>query len=229
MTDCYCRNQTASLLQCCAPTPPQTRPQVQLQDFPCVWQHCDFLSDKKFSGIRNHLLKHFKDKIEKEAKPRSLLSEREKSNCMSKTGCSVPMLTARGELIHHFGIFHCLVDDLFQEHFFSWVDETYSTHQAKNLCPYEDFTYQSEESFLKHLASVHYFNAILAEVEDMVKFNLTFMEERNCMANVYKCPFCKKKFSNPADGRNVRDVGEMVGTSQSKFLLLATFIGTLCT
>ena len=30
------------------------------------------------------------------------------------------------------------------------------------------------------------------------------------MANLYKCPFCKKKFKNLATGSNVRDVKEMV-------------------
>ena len=44
----------------------------------------------------------------------------------------------------------------------------------------------------------------------MVKFSLTYFEEYKCMANMYKCPFCKKKFQNLADGSNVRDVKAMV-------------------
>ena len=207
----FIRAQTEPLLQSCAPTAQETSvSQVTVEQYRCPWQDCDFVSDRRYSGIRNHLIKHFKDKIEKEAKPRAMLSEREKSNCMSKTGCSVPVLVARGELIHHFGIFHCLVDDLFQDFGFSWVQEKYTSHFIKCLCPYEDKTYEDETAFLEHLTLDHFFNLILTEVEDMVKFSLTYLDEHNCMANVYKCPFCKKKFTNPADGRNIRDVREMV-------------------
>jgi len=176
----------------------------------CPFQGCDFVSDRKFSGVRNHFLKHFREQIEREAKPRAFLTEREKSNCMSKTGCSVAVLTARGELVHHFGIFHCAVDDLYQDFAFRWLQENYPHHFFKNRCPYDDYTYHNEKDFLEHLSSVHYFNSILSEVEDMVKFSLTYFEEYKCMANMYKCPFCKKKFKNLADGSNVRDVKEMV-------------------
>ena len=83
---------------------------------------------------------------------------------MSKTGCSVPVLVARGELIHHFGIFHCLVDDLFQDFGFSWVQEKYTSHFIKCLCPYEDKTYEDETAFLEHLTLDHFFNLILGMV-----------------------------------------------------------------
>ena len=168
---------------------------------------CRFIScSGTFSGIRNHLLKHFKGFIESEAKPRAMLTEREKSNCMSKTGCSVPVLMARGELVHHYGIFHCLIDDLFLEFGINKAKELFTNHFKQNQCPYEDQDFEDEESLLKHLSSTHFFNIILNEVEAMVRFNLTFLEDRGCWANVYKCPFCKKRFTNIADGRNVRDV-----------------------
>ena len=204
------RMQTEPMVESLAPTSQENTPQVIIDHYRCPMPGCDFVSDRKFSGIRNHFLKHFKEQIEAEAKPRAFLTEREKSNCMSKTGCSVAILTARGELVHHFGIFHCAVDDLFQDYAFRWLQETYPSHFFKNQCPYEDYTYDNETDFLKHLSSTHYFNAILSEVEDMVKFSLTYFEEYKCMANMYKCPFCKKKFQNLADGSNVRDVKEMV-------------------
>ena len=125
---------------------------------------------------------------------------------MSKTGCSVPVLTARGELVHHFGIFHCLIDDLFHEYAMNRTNELFSGQTMANQCPYEDCLYESEEKFLEHLSIGHYFNLILSEVEDMVKFNLTFLEEKKCVANTFKCPFCKKKFSNLVDGGNVGDL-----------------------
>ena len=204
------RMQTEPMVESMAPTSQENSPQVILDKYNCPFPDCEFVSDRKFSGVRNHFLKHFKEQIEAEAKPRAFLTEREKSNCMSKTGCSVAILTARGELVHHFGIFHCAVDDLFQDFAFRWLQEKYPSHFFKNLCPYEDYTYENETDFLEHLSSTHYFNAILSEVEDMVKFSLTYFEEYKCMANMYKCPFCKKKFQNLADGSNVRDVKEMV-------------------
>ena len=135
-----------------------------------------------------------------------MLTEREKSNCMSRTGCSVPVLVARGELVHHYGIFHCLIDDLFHDYDLKKAKEVYKSHFDQHQCPYEDQDFEDEESLLKHLSSTHFFNVILNEVEAMVKFNLTFLEDKRCWANIYKCPFCKMRFSNIADGRNVRDV-----------------------
>ena len=131
---------------------------------------------------------------------------------MSKTGCSVPVLINRGELVHHFGIFHCLVDDLFQEYAINWMKIHYSNHYSRSQCPYEDYFYSDEKDLLTHLTTSHYFNGILSEVEDMVKFSLSYFEQYKCMANMYKCPFCKKKFRNLDHGTesNVRDVKEMV-------------------
>jgi len=206
----FVRLQTETMLQTYNSTAQEVTPQVTLDRFPCPIQGCDFVSERKYSGIRNHLLKHFKTRIENEAKPRAFLAERDKSNCMSTTGCSVSILVSRGELVHHYGIFHCLVDDLFQEYAMKWLKCKFSEHFERNQCPYEDYHYTDEADLLNHLTSAHFFNGILAEVEDMVKFSLSFFEEYKCMANMYKCPFCKKKFKNLATGSNVRDVKEMV-------------------
>ena len=200
------KSQTETILNSCTPTSIDLQPQVDVLYHKCIWDNRNFISEKKFSGIRNHLLKHFKDRIEKDAKPRAMLSEREKSNCMSRTGCSVPVLTSRGELVHHYGIFHCLIDDLFQEYGMNKANSKFLGSLIANQCPYEDFNFESEEKFLEHLSVGHYFNMILREVEDMVKFNLAFIEDKKCVANVYKCPFCKKKFRNLVDGRNVGDL-----------------------
>lgn len=204
------KSQTESILNSCTPTTIELQPQVDVLYHKCIWDNCNFVSEKKFSGIRNHLLKHFKERIEKDAKPRAMLSEREKSNCMSRTGCSVPVLTLRGELVHHYGIFHCLIDDLFQEYGMNKANDKFLGNLIANQCPYEDFDFESEKKFLEHLSVGHYFNMILGEVEDMVKFNLAFLEDKKCVANVYKCPFCKKKFTNLVDGSNVGDLRELV-------------------
>ena len=206
----FVRLQTETMLQTYNSTAQEVTPQVTLDRFPCPIQGCDFVSERKYSGIRNHMLKHFKTRIENEAKPRAFLAERDKSNCMSTTGCSVSILVSRGELVHHYGIFHCLVDDLFQEYAMKWLKCKYSENFERNQCPYEDYHYTDEADLLNHLTSAHFFNGILSEVEDMVKFSLSFFEEYKCMANMYKCPFCKKKFKNLATGSNVRDVKEMV-------------------
>jgi len=204
------KNQSESILNSCGPTKIDLQPQVDIDYYKCVWEKCNFNSDKKFSGIRNHLLKHFKEEIELEAKPRSMLTERQKSNCMSRTGCSVPVLSSRGELVHHFGIFHCLVDDLFHEYGMKRVEKIYPTHLRTSQCPYQDMEFTSVDQFIEHLSLGHFFNLILSEVETMVKFNLAFVEEKKCVANVFKCPFCKKKFSNLVDGGNVGDLRELV-------------------
>ena len=206
----FVRMQTESMLQTYNSTAQEVTPQVSLDVYKCPFKGCDFVSDRRYSGIRNHSLKHFKNRIELEAKPRAFLTERDKSNCMSTTGCSVSILTGRGELVHHFGIFHCLVDDLFEEYASKWLKENFSNYIMKKQCPYEDYHFTDEADFLNHLTTAHYFNGILSEVEDMVKFSLSFFEEYKCMANLYKCPFCKKKFKNLATGSNVRDVKEMV-------------------
>ena len=206
----FVRMQTESMLQTYNSTAQEVTPQVSLDVYKCPFKGCDFVSDRRYSGIRNHSLKHFKNRIELEAKPRAFLTERDKSNCMSTTGCSVSILTGRGELVHHFGIFHCLVDDLFEEYASKWLKENFSNYIKKKQCPYEDYYFTDEADFLNHLTTAHYFNGILSEVEDMVKFSLSFFEEYKCMANLYKCPFCKKKFKNLATGSNVRDVKEMV-------------------
>jgi len=205
------KNESESILNSCMPTKIDLQPQVDLDYYKCVWEKCNFISDKKFSGIRNHLLKHFKEKIELEAKPRALMSNREKSNCMSQTGCSVPILSSRGELVHHFGIFHCLVDDLFHEYGMKRVEKLFQTHFNESQCPYQDLDFETVDQFIDHLSVGHFFNLILSEVETMVKFNLAFVEEKQCVANVFKCPFCKKKFSNLVDGgNNVGDLRELV-------------------
>ena len=207
----FIRIKTEPLFETNTTTPEESPvPQITLDTYSCPWDDCNFVSDKKFSGIRNHLLKHFKEKIEEGARPRAMLSEREKSNCMSKTGCSVPTLKARGELVHHYGLFHCLVDDYFQDFAFAWIQDKYTAHFIKNICPYEDHTYEDESAFLEHLTTSHYFNMILGEVEDMVRFSIVFSDEKKALTNTYKCPFCKKKFSNMVEGGNIRDVREMV-------------------
>merc|ERR1719445_328505 len=64
-------SQTQSILLSSGNTQPETSPQVSLDLYKCPVYGCSFVnSSRTFSGIRNHLLKHFKTKIEQEAKPR---------------------------------------------------------------------------------------------------------------------------------------------------------------
>ena len=73
-------------LQAYNTTAQEVTPQVSLDIYKCPFTTCDFVSDRRFSGIRNHLLKHFAQRIEHTAKSLPILDEREKSNCMSRTG-----------------------------------------------------------------------------------------------------------------------------------------------
>ena len=45
---------------------------------------------------------------------------------------------------------------------------------------------------------------------DKIELLTDYSEEKKALTNTYKCPFCKKKFSNLVDGGNARDVREMV-------------------
>ena len=187
-------------------------PKIELKVFECPFDGCKFVSDRKFTGIRSHLLHHFSDQIKKGAKPRAMLSDREKIACMSKTGCSMENLEARGELVHHYGIFHCLVDDYFQEHVMEWFGRKYKHFFERNLCPYDDFQCDNEEGLLDHLVLNHYYNLILAEVENMVMFKLTYSEKHDKQFNHYKCPFCKLRFSNDESDKDLKDLVTHCGT-----------------
>ena len=181
-------------------------PKIELKVFNCPFDGCKFVSDRKFTGIRSHLLHHFSDQIKKGARPRAQLSDREKIACMSKTGCSMENLEARGELVHHYGIFHCLVDDYFQEHVMDWFSRNYKHFFDRNLCPYDDTQCENEEGLIDHLVLNHYYNLILAEVENMVMFKLTYSEKHDKQFNVYKCPFCKLRFSNDESDKDLKDL-----------------------
>jgi len=163
-------------------------PKIELEVFQCPFTDCKFISDRKFTGIRTHLLQHFSDQIRKGAKPRPLLSDREKVACMSKTGCSMESLESRGELVHHYGIFHCLVDDLFQEHVMEWFSNRYKHHFEHNLCPYDDLRCENEEGLIDHLVLNHYFNLILAEVENMIMFKLPILRRRTSIIMCINVP-----------------------------------------
>ena len=191
--------------------------------FECPFEECKFVSDRKFTGIRSHLLVHFSEQIKKGAKPRAQLSDREKIACMSKTGCSMENLEARGELVHHYGIFHCLVDDYFQEHAMEWFKINYRHFFDRNLCPYDDLQCENEEGLLDHLVLNHYYNLILAEVENMVMFKLTYSEKQDKQFNVYKCPFCKLRFSNEESNKDLKELVIHCGSQHgfASFYLLA--------
>ena len=198
-------------------------PKIELKVFECPFEECKFVSDRKFTGIRSHLLVHFSEQIKKGAKPRAQLSDREKIACMSKTGCSMENLEARGELVHHYGIFHCLVDDYFQEHAMEWFKINYRHFFDRNLCPYDDLQCENEEGLLDHLVLNHYYNLILAEVENMVMFKLTYSEKQDKQFNVYKCPFCKLRFSNEESNKDLKELVIHCGSQHgfASFYLLA--------
>ena len=136
------------------------------------------------------MLQHFKAEIKALALPRAQLSEQEKNRCMAPTSCSVFNLEKRGEMIHHFGIFHGIVDELFQNHGLSWLSTHHPSTYSRRKCPYDDVSCTDSTGLLEHLTIHHYFNLILGEVENMVMFKLTYEEEKRTMSNVFKCPYC---------------------------------------
>merc|ERR1719244_1838280 len=134
------------------------------------------------------------------------MSEVEKGHCMSKTNCSLPNLVRTGELIHHFGIFHGMVDRMFKEFALAWFLHAYPDYYTGKKCPYDDISCKDDQGLMNHLTVDHYYNLILAEVENMVLFKLTYVEEKRLQFNVFKCPYCTMRFSNSTEDPDPKDL-----------------------
>ena len=76
---------------------------------------------------------------------------------------------------------------------------------------------------MDHLVLNHYYNLILAEVENMVMFKLTYSEKQDKQFNVYKCPFCKLRFSNEETNKDLKELVIHCGSQHGfgAFYLLA--------
>ena len=95
---------------------------VEEKTFMCPMNDCNFISPRKFIGLRNHFVKkHFNERIEKEAQSKlsdpeyKAVREESESQCMSNWNCSLHTLRASGDLVHHYGIYHGMVDKFFNE------------------------------------------------------------------------------------------------------------------
>ena len=104
-----------------------------------------------------------------------------------------------------------------------WFKINYRHFFDRNLCPYDDLQCENEEGLLDHLVLNHYYNLILAEVENMVMFKLTYSEKQDKQFNVYKCPFCKLRFSNEESNKDLKELVIHCGSQHgfASFYLLA--------
>jgi len=185
-------------------------PQVLFDKYPCPIQNCKFVSLKKYNGIRIHLLKHFKERIQRDALQNDWMTDyNERHTCFNKTSCNTDKLLQSGELVHHYGLLHCLVDDILQEYALNRIKLKYKDHFQRNLCPYEDYTFSDYTDLQTHLINSHYFNMILDEVKVMLDFNSLYGKHRYTQKKI-KCPYCKKRFNNLLSTGKAKDVTEIV-------------------
>lgn len=185
-------------------------PQVNFEKYPCPVQNCQFLSTKKYNGIRIHLLKHFKERIQKDAMQINWMTDySEKDTCFNKTSCNTELLLKKGELVHHYGLLHCLVDDILHEYAQNRIKLKHKEDIQNNLCPYGDYTFTSYRDLLTHLINSHYFNIILEEVKVMLDFTSLYGKHRYTQKRI-KCPYCKKRFNNLLSTGKAKDVTEIV-------------------
>ena len=108
---------------------------------------CELMSPKQFIGLRLHMAKeHFNDRIEKEAQSKLDVHgdhlKEDISSCMANWNCSIPKLKASGDLVHHYGIYHGLVDKYFKEFGYQWISRNLgSMFLVENKCPYDDLNF----------------------------------------------------------------------------------------
>ena len=176
----------------------ETPHKVQLKDFRCPIDDCEFVSEKYFVGLRNHMaLTHFSEQIEKSAKPKQHDDHymEEVSSCMSNWNCSIHQLRAAGELVHHYGINHCYVDKFFLEYGNLWILKNRgSQHLFENVCPYDEETFEEERLLTDHLSLKHYYHLIRPELENRIFFKK--ITKDGCKKMEFKCSFCNRKFES---------------------------------
>ena len=173
---------------------------IEEKVFECPMSNCNFISPRKFMGLRNHLVKeHFCERIEKEAKSKladpeyKAIREESKSQCMSNWNCSLHNLKASGDLVHHYGIYHGMVDRFFNEFGHLRISKLFGNEYfVNNKCPYEGLEFSESEDLVNHLTFDHYIDQIMPELENLLLFKNIKHEGRR--KTEIKCPFCKKRF-----------------------------------
>ena len=60
---------------------------------------------------------YLQERIQKDAMQINWMTDySEKDTCFNKTSCNTELLLKKGELVHHYGLLHCLVDDILHEY-----------------------------------------------------------------------------------------------------------------
>lgn len=171
--------------------------------YSCPFQDCNFVSNKKFLGVRSHLVKHFKKQIRCAALPKSVMNPcarstshmmggRDMFQCMVGWNCCIDNLEARGELESHYGLMHCLVDLCFRQHIQSWLSS------LSLFCPLHNQHFPDIFSFLEHLTFKHYYNLIFDDC--------LFSKKTMGRAEGYKCPHCVLRFTGKEDESYLTDL-----------------------
>jgi len=191
ITDCAYKDQSIQRKGSCQ-FEPETPP-----TFPCPIDHCAFASNSGFLEIRQHLPgHHFHQEISRIAREQQHRAG--SGRCLQSWKCSLEHLEMSGELVHHYGIAHCLVDSLFNQLAETLLINKFGPSYLQYTCPCDDFICDDKEDLMKHLTFGHYYKLILAEVrrfENQIGF---------------QCPLCFERFGKSEFSESV-DINALIG------------------
>eukprot|EP00092_Neocalanus_flemingeri_P001465 GFUD01001563.1.p1 GENE.GFUD01001563.1~~GFUD01001563.1.p1 ORF type:complete len:644 (+),score=120.43 GFUD01001563.1:46-1977(+) len=164
----------------------------KLHSFTCPIEECTFTGQSGFIEIRNHLpISHFSQQIIDIAKLKH--SRNQVPKCVPN--CSLAELEESGDLVHHYGILHCLVDQLFQEFAKSFLLSKFGRLYLSHTCPYDDFICDDQADLIKHLTFGHYYTLIATEVKHLDISEPKHSRDQNGEVQMeYTCPLCTKTF-----------------------------------
>ena len=201
----FCEYINTQLPKASKTKPNQGENKEEVEVYKCPIAKCNFVTHKKFTGVRIHLTQHFKNQIRANAKPKTDIQfiYEETPTCLAKWVCSIPQLEASGDLVHHYGILHSLVDIFFIDFATRIIFET-DKNSEPSCCFCDNLNFADRNKLTEHLTVDHYFHLIEEEIGNKILF-----KKSGDLSVEHKCPFCNRKFENNP-GSYSRDITELV-------------------
>jgi len=162
--------------------------------FHCPLEECSFASRTGFIEIRNHLpSQHFSKQILEIAKHKTSLEE--VPSCQAGLVCSLRDVEESGDLVYHYGVLHCITDQVFQDLAETLLISQFGQPCLDYTCPYDDFICNDRVELLKHLTFGHYYKLILEEVKTLdISEKILSKDHTGEVFMEFKCPLCTKTF-----------------------------------
>ena len=89
--------------------------------------------------------------------------------------------------MHHYGIYHGLVDKYFQEFGHLWILRNGgSEYLVENKCPYDVLKFEENSELVDHLTFQHFLHLIMPELENRLTFKKVKQAGKRKME--MKCP-----------------------------------------